>query len=66
MKCIHQDDELETDFAKFLSLIKEDISGDKTKEGSLAKVDVRDLKLFVEHAKEVLKRYLNNWLIFAY
>ncbi|MEW6108978.1 MAG: hypothetical protein AB1632_07430 [Nitrospirota bacterium] len=59
MNCILQGDDFETAFAKFLSLIKEDISGDKTKEGSLAKVDVGDLKLFVEHAKEVLKRYFD-------
>lgn len=57
MNCILQGDDFETAFARFLSLIKEDISGDKTKEGSLAKVDVGDLKVFVEKAKEILKRY---------
>jgi hypothetical protein len=57
MNCILQGDDFENAFAKFLSLIKEDISGDKTKEGSLAKVDVGDLKVFVEKAKEILNRY---------
>ncbi|MCF6148677.1 MAG: hypothetical protein E3K37_08455 [Candidatus Kuenenia sp.] len=57
MNCILQGDDFENAFAKFLSLIKEDISGDKTKEGSLAKVDVGDLKVFVENAKEILSRY---------
>ncbi|WKZ19611.1 MAG: HD domain-containing protein [Candidatus Jettenia sp. CY-1] len=57
MNCILQGDDFETAFARFLSLIKEDISGDKSKEGSLAKVDVGDLKTFVEKTKEILKRY---------
>ncbi len=57
MNCILQGDDFENAFAKFLSLIKENISGDKTKEGSLAKVDVGDLKVFVEKAKEILNRY---------
>lgn len=57
MNCILQGDDFENAFAKFLSLIKEDISGDKTKEGSIAKVDIGDLKVFVEKAKEILNRY---------
>jgi len=57
MNCILQGDDFETAFARFLSLVKEDISGDKTKEGSLAKVDICDLKVFVEKTKEILKRY---------
>ena len=57
MNCILQGDDFETAFARFLSLVKEDISGDKTKEGSLAKVDISDLKVFVEKTKEIIKRY---------
>ena len=57
MNFILQGDDFETAFAKFLSFLKEDISGDKTKEGSKARVDISDLKVFVEKAKEVLKRY---------
>lgn len=59
MNCILQGDDFETAFARFLSLVKEDISGDKTKEGSLAKVDVGDLKVFVDKTKEILKRYFD-------
>ncbi len=59
MNCILQGDDFETAFAKFLSLIKENISGDKTKEDSIAKVDVSDLKPFVEKTKEILKRYFD-------
>lgn len=57
MNCILQGDDFEIALAKFLSLIKDDISGDKTREGSLAKVDVTDLKVFVEKSKMVIKRY---------
>ncbi|MCL0086565.1 HD domain-containing protein [Thermodesulfovibrionales bacterium] len=57
MNCVLQGDDYETAFAKLLALIKEDISSDKTKEGSLAKVDIKDLKVFVERTKEILKRY---------
>lgn len=57
MNCILQGDDFETALAKFLSFLKEDISGDKTKEGSIAKVDVGDLKLFVEKTKDILHRY---------
>lgn len=57
MNCILQGDDFETAFARFLSLVKEDISSDKTKEGSLAKVDIGDLNVFVEKTKEILKRY---------
>ncbi len=57
MNCILQGDDFETAFAKFLSLIKEDISGDKTREGSIAKVDVNDLEAFIRKAKEIFSRY---------
>ena len=57
MNCILQGDDLEMAFAKFLSLIKPDISGDKTGEGSLAKVDVEDLKNFAARAKTIIRRY---------
>jgi hypothetical protein len=57
MNCILQGDDFEEAFAKFLSLIKEDISGDKTKEGSIAKVDIKDLEAFVGKVKETLRRY---------
>lgn len=57
MNCILQGDDFETAFAKFLSLIKEDISGDKTREGSIAKVDVNDLEMFIKKAKEIFNRY---------
>lgn len=57
MNCILQGDDFETALAKFLSFLKEDISGDKTKEGSIAKVDISDLKLFVGKAKNILYRY---------
>lgn len=57
MNSVLQGDDFETAFAKYLSLIKEDISSDKTKEGSLAKVDISDLSIFVEKSREILKRY---------
>ena len=57
MNCILQGDDFETAFAKFLSLIKEDISGDKTREGSIAKVDVNDLEAFIRKAKQIFSRY---------
>lgn len=49
--------DFEEAFAKFISGIKEDISGDKTKKDSKAKVDVRDLQAFIVEAKTILKRY---------
>jgi len=58
--CILQGDDFETAFAKFLSLIKENISSDKTKEDSKAKVDVKDLKVFIEQAKQILIRYYDE------
>ena len=57
MNCLLQGDDFETAFAKFLSLIKEDISGDKTKEGSVAKVDIKDLEVFIGAAKGIFRRY---------
>lgn len=57
MNCILQGDDFETAFAKFLSLIKEDISGDKTKQGSVATVDIKDLEGFIGAAKEIFSRY---------
>ncbi|MBI4650165.1 hypothetical protein HY745_02555 [Candidatus Desantisbacteria bacterium] len=62
MNSILQGDDFETAFAKFLSLIRENISSDKTKEdseGKKPKVDINDLKPFVEKTKEILKRYYN-------
>lgn len=60
LNCILQGDDFETAFAKFLSLIKENISSDKTKKDSIAKVDVKDLKIFVEHGKQILIRYYDE------
>lgn len=57
MNCILQGDDFETALAKFLSFIKDDISSDKSREGSMAKVDVEDLKVFIEKAKQVINRY---------
>ncbi len=59
MNCILQGDDFESAFAKFISLIRENISGDKTREGTDAKVDVGDLKVFIEQAKQILKRYFD-------
>ena len=52
-----QGGDFEEAFAKFLSGLKEDISGDKTKEGSKATVDVKDLEAFATEAKKILQRY---------
>ena len=60
LNCILQGDDFETAFAKFLSLIKENISSDKTKKDSIAKVDVKDLKIFVGQGKQILIRYYDE------
>lgn len=57
LNAILQGDDFEEAYAKFLSGLKEDISGDKAKEGSKATVDVRDLEAFAVKAKEVFQRY---------
>ncbi len=59
MNCILQGDDFENAYAKFISFVKEDISGDKTKPDSIAKVDVNDLKGFAEKSKNILKRYFD-------
>jgi len=60
LNCILQGDDFETAFAKFLSLVKENISSDKTKKDSIAKVDIKDLKFFVEQAKQIFIRYYDE------
>jgi hypothetical protein len=57
LNALLQGDDFEEAFAKFLSGLKDDISGDKTKEGSKATVDVKDLKAFAIKAKIILARY---------
>lgn len=52
-----QGDGFEEAFAKFLSGLKEDISRDKTKEGSKATVDVKDLEAFAIKARKIFYRY---------
>lgn len=52
-----QGDDFEQAFGNFLSGLKDDISGDKTKPNSKATVDVHDLKTFVEKSKQIFKRY---------
>lgn len=57
LNALLQGDDFEEAFAKFLSALKEDISGDKTKEGSMATVDVKDLGVFATEAKKIFQRY---------
>jgi len=57
LNALLQGDDFEEAFAKFLSGLKEDISGDKTKEGSKATVDVKDLERFATEAKKIFQRY---------
>jgi hypothetical protein len=57
LNAILQGDDFEEAFAKFLSGLKEDISSDKTKEGSKATVDVKDMEFFMTEAKKILQRY---------
>ncbi|OHB38382.1 MAG: hypothetical protein A2Y09_09635 [Planctomycetes bacterium GWA2_39_15] len=57
LNALLQGDEFEEAFAKFLSGLKEDISGDKSKEGSKATVDVKDLEVFASKSKKVFQRY---------
>jgi len=52
LNAILQGDDFEEAFAKFLSGLKEDISSDKTKEGSRATVDVKDMEFFMAEAKK--------------
>ncbi len=59
LNALLQGDDFEEAFAKFLSGLKEDISGDKTKEGSKATVDVKDLESFATEAKKIFHRYAN-------
>jgi len=59
LNALLQGDDFEEAFAKFLSGLKEDISGDKTKEGSKATVDVKDLESFMTEAKKIFYRYAN-------
>jgi hypothetical protein len=49
--------DFEEAFAKFISALKEDISGDKSKKDSKAKVDVKDLQAFIVEAKIIFERY---------
>lgn len=51
-----QGDDFEEAFAKFLSGLKGDISGDKTK-GTGATIDVKDLEVFAFEAKKIFQRY---------
>ncbi len=57
LNALLQGDHFEEAFAKFLSGLKEDISGDKTKGGSKATVDVKDLESFANEAKRIFQRY---------
>lgn len=57
LNALLQGDDFEEAFAKFLLGLKEDISGDKTKEGSKATVDVKDLEMFATEAKKIFQRY---------
>lgn len=57
LNALMQGDDFEEAFAKFISGLKEDISGDKTKEGSQATVDVKDLEVFTAEAKKIFRRY---------
>jgi len=57
LNALLQGEDFEEGLAKFLSGLKEDISGDKTKEGSKATVDVKDLEAFVIEAKKIFYRY---------
>jgi hypothetical protein len=57
LNALLQGDDFEEAFAKFLSGLKEDISGDKTKEGSKATVDVKDLETFTIEAGKIFRRY---------
>lgn len=57
LNAILQGDDFEEAFAKFLSGLKEDISSDKTKEGSRATVDVKDMEFFMAEAKKIFRRY---------
>lgn len=51
-----QGDDFEEAFAKFLSGLKGDISGDKTK-GTGATIDVKDLEVFALEAEKIFQRY---------
>jgi len=59
MNSILQGDDFDTAFAKFLSLLKENISRDKTKETSKATVDIHDLEEFVSISKKIFLKYYN-------
>lgn len=49
--------DFEEAFSKFISGVKEDISSDRTREDSKAKVDVRDLQAFIIESKAIFQRY---------
>ncbi len=51
LNAIMQGDDFEEAYAKFLTGLKEDISGDKTKEGSKATIDVKDLESVCRQSK---------------
>ncbi|MDA8242154.1 MAG: HD domain-containing protein [Nitrospiraceae bacterium] len=57
LNALLQGGDFEEAFATFLSGLKEDISGDKTKEGSKATIDVKDLEVFAFEAKKIFQRY---------
>jgi len=57
LNALLQGNDFEEAFGKFLSGLKEDISGDKTKEGSKATVDIKDLEIFATEAKKIFQRY---------
>ncbi len=56
LNALLQGDDFEEAFAKFLSGLKGDISGDKTK-GTGATVDVKDLEVFAIEARKIFHRY---------
>ncbi len=57
LNALLQGDDFEEAFAKFLSALKEDISSDKTKEGSKATIDIKDLETFAVEARKIFLRY---------
>jgi hypothetical protein len=57
LNALLQGNDFEEAFGKFLSYLKEDISGDKTKEGSKATVDIKDLEIFAAESKKIFQRY---------
>jgi len=57
LNALLQGEDFESAFAKFISGLRETIAADKTKEGSKAKYDEKDLKEFVKKSKELFLRY---------